>query len=110
MNGYVALGIAVVAEVIATASLKASEGFTNPIPSAIVIAGYACAFYFLSLTLKTIPVGLAYALWSGIGIVLISVIGWWFFHQRLDWMTVSGMALIVMGIVVINMSPAAAVH
>jgi small multidrug resistance pump len=110
MNGYVALGIAVVAEVIATASLKASEGFTNPIPSAIVIAGYGCAFYFLSLTLKTIPVGLAYALWSGIGIVLIAAIGWLFFDQRLDWMTVAGMALIVTGIVVINLSPAAAVH
>jgi len=81
---YLYLSIAIVAEVIGTSALKASEGFTRLGPSLITILGYAAAFYFLSLTLKTIPVGIAYAIWSGVGIVLISLIGYALFRQTLD--------------------------
>ena len=70
------LAIAIVSEVIATSALKAAEGFTQLVPSIVVMVGYAAAFYFLSLTLRTLPIGIAYAAWSGIGIVLVSLIGW----------------------------------
>jgi small multidrug resistance pump len=100
---FVYLGIAIVAEVIATSALKASDGFTRPLATVITTAGYATAFYFLSLTLKTIPVGIAYAIWSGVGIVLISVIGFVWFRQSLDLPAVIGLTLIVAGVVVINM-------
>jgi small multidrug resistance pump len=107
---WVYLLIAVSAEVGATAALKASEGFTVLAPSAIVVAGYSVAFYFLSLTLNQIPVGIAYALWSGIGIVLISIIGWFFLGQRLDVPAMLGIALIVAGVAVINLFSKAAAH
>lgn len=81
---YTYLGIAIVAEVVATSALKASEGFTRPMPSLITAVGYALAFYCLSHTLKSIPTGVAYALWSGVGIVLISAVGWLWLGQRLD--------------------------
>lgn len=84
MQAYMALGLAIVAEVIATSALKASEGFTRPGPSAIVVLGYGLAFYCLSLTLKTVPVGVAYAVWSGLGIVLITVAGYVLYRQRID--------------------------
>ncbi len=100
---YLYLGIAIVAEVIATSALKASEGFTRLGPAVITTIGYAAAFYFLSLTLKSIPVGIAYAIWSGIGIVLISVIGLFLFRQTLDLPAVIGIALIVAGVAVINL-------
>lgn len=77
--GYLFLAIAIVAEVIATSALKASEGFSDPAPSAVVVLGYGTAFYFLSLVLKTIPVGVAYAIWSGMGIVLITLVAALFF-------------------------------
>lgn len=99
---FVYLGIAIVAEVIATSALKASDGFTRPLATVVTTAGYATAFYFLSLTLKTIPMGLAYAIWSGVGIVLISLIGFIWFRQSLDLPAVIGLALIVAGVVVIN--------
>ena len=76
MNHWVYLITAIVSEVIATSALKASTGFTKPLPSVVVVIGYLVSFYFLSLTLKTIPVGIAYAIWSGVGVVLISVVAW----------------------------------
>ena len=94
MQAYMALGLAIVAEVIATSALKASEGFTRPGPSAIVVLGYGLAFYCLSLTLKTVPVGVAYAVWSGLGIVLITVAGYVLYRQRIDAAALIGMALI----------------
>ena len=100
--GYLYLAIAIIAEVIATSALKASEGFSKLIPSVIVIVGYAVAFYCLSLVLKTIPVGVAYAVWSGLGIVLISLIGLVVFGQKLDLAAIIGLLLIVSGVVVIN--------
>lgn len=107
---YLYLVIAVVAEVTGTAALKSSEGFTNPIPSIVVVVGYSVAFYFLSLVLKTIPVGIAYAVWSGAGIVLISVVGLAVFGQKLDLPALVGMALIVSGIVVINLFSSSVQH
>jgi len=100
---YLYLSIAIVAEVIGTSALKASEGFTRLGPSLITILGYAAAFYFLSLTLKTIPVGIAYAIWSGVGIVLISLLGYALFRQTLDLPAIVGMALIIAGVAVINL-------
>ena len=96
------LGTAIVAKVIATSVLKAAEGFTRLIPSLVVLAGYATAFYFLSLTLRTLPLGIAYAIWSAIGIALVSVIGWLFYRQSLDAPAIIGIGLIVAGVVVIN--------
>jgi len=96
--------------VAATSSLKASEGFTRLIPSAIVVIGYGVAFYFLSLALKTIPVGIAYAIWAGFGIVLIALIGWLVLGQKLDMPAVIGMALIIAGVAVINIFSRTSVH
>jgi len=100
--GYLYLSIAILAEVIATSALKVSEEFTKLGPSVVVIIGYGIAFYFLSLVLKTIPVGIAYAIWSGIGIVLIAVAGAIFFKQIPDTPALIGMGLIILGVVVIN--------
>jgi len=99
---FVYLAIAILAEVIGTSALKASNGFTAWLPSVIVVAGYSVSFYFLSLALRTIPVGVAYAIWSGIGIVLISAIGWVFFRQRLDTAAIVGIGLIIAGVGVIR--------
>jgi small multidrug resistance pump len=96
------LGTAIVAEIIATSALKATDGFTRLIPSLVVLAGYATGFYFLSLTLRTIPLGIAYAVWSAVGIALISVIGWVLYKQSLDAPAIIGLGLIVAGVVVIN--------
>jgi small multidrug resistance pump len=105
------LSIAIVSEVIATSALKAANGFTRLGPSLLVVLGYALAFYFLSLTLRTIPIGVAYAVWSGVGIVLVAIIGWLLYGQKLDVAAIVGMALIIVGIVVLNvfskMSPRA---
>jgi len=96
------LSIAIVAEVVATSALRASDGFTRTLPVLAVVVGYGTAFYFLALTLRTIPVGVAYAVWSGVGIVLISLVGWFVFDQKLDAPALGGMALIVVGVVVLN--------
>ena len=96
------LGIAIVAEVIATSALKSADGFTRLVPSIVVLTGYVIAFYFLSLTLKTVPVGLAYAIWAGVGMVLIALIGWLVLGQPLDMPALIGIALIIAGVVVIN--------
>ena len=103
MNAYLTLAIAIVAEVTATSSLKASEGFTRLGPSILVVIGYGITFYFLSLTLKSMSVGIAYAIWSGIGIVLISSVGWLLFGQKLDLPALIGMALIIAGCLLINL-------
>ncbi len=107
---WICLLIAIFGEVVGTAALKAAHGFTVLIPSIIVVAGYRTAFYFLSLTLNTIPVGISYALWSGIGIVLISAIGWYFFNQSLDLPAISGLALIIAGVAVINLLSKSTAH
>lgn len=102
MNKWIALGIAIVAETVATSAMKASEGFTKLVPSIIVLIGYGVAFYFLSQTLKSIPVGIAYAIWSGVGIVLISLAGWLLFGQKLDAPALIGITLIISGVAVMN--------
>lgn len=99
--GY--LGIAILAEVIATSSLKASDSFQRLLPSIVVIVGYCVAFYFLSLTLKTMSVGIAYALWSGIGVVLIVIASYFLYQQTLDMAGVIGIGLIVAGVIVLNL-------
>jgi small multidrug resistance pump len=99
---YLYLAIAIVSEVIGTAALKASNEFTNLVPSLIVVAGYASAFYFLTLTLRTIPVGIAYAIWAGAGIVLICLVSWILYKQSLDAPAMLGIALIAAGVVLIN--------
>jgi small multidrug resistance pump len=100
---YLYLSIAIVAEVIATSSLKASDGFTRLGPSLFVVGGYAVASYFLSLTLRSMPVGIAYAIWCGAGIVLVALIGWLALGQKLDLPALAGMALIIAGVAVINL-------
>lgn len=110
MSPYVHLAIAIVSEVLATSLLKASDGFSRLWPSTGTIVGYLTAFYFLSLTLKTIPTGVAYAIWSGVGIVLISIIGWAVFKQRLDLPALFGIALIGAGVIIINVFSKSVAH
>lgn len=97
---YLYLAIAIIAEVIGTSCLKLSDGFTRPLPAAVTIIGYGLAFYFLALTLRTVPTGVAYAIWSGAGIMLIALVAWAFQGQRLDWPALAGMGLIVAGVAV----------
>ena len=98
---YLYLAIAIIAEVAATSALKASEEFTRLYPSIIVVVGYGIAFYFMTLVLRTIPVGITYAVWSGLGIVLVTIVGALFYKQIPDIAAMMGMALIVSGVVVI---------
>jgi len=107
---YLMLAIAIVSEVVATTAMKQSEGFTRLPWSVATVIGYGVAFYFLSLTLKTIPTGVAYAIWSGVGIVLISAIAWIFQGQKLDLPAAIGMGLIVAGVVVMNVFSKVAAH
>ena len=107
---YFYLAIAIVSEVAATTALKSSEGFTRLTPSAIVLLGYGSAFYFLSLCLQHLSIGIAYAIWAGVGIVLIAVIGLIVYGERLDLPAVVGMGLIVAGVVVINGWSATQLH
>lgn len=99
---WIFLMIAIIAEVIATSALKSSEGFTKLVPSLIVITGYSIAFYFLSLTLRSMSVGVVYAIWSGLGTVLIALVAYFVFKQKLDVPAIIGLFLIVAGVVVIN--------
>lgn len=99
---YTYLGLAIIAEVVATSALKASEEFTKLIPSLVVIIGYGTAFYLLTLVLRTIPIGITYAVWSGLGIVLVTIAGIIFYRQIPDLPAMIGMALIVAGVVVIH--------
>ena len=100
---WIFLLVAIAFEVVGTSALKDTEGFTKLVPSLVAIAGYGAAFYFLSLTLKTMPVGVVYAIWSGVGVVLISLVGWVGFRQHLDAAALLGIALIVAGVAVINL-------
>lgn len=97
------LAIAIVTEVIATSALKATAGFTRVAPAIIVVLGYGVSFYCLALTLRTVPVGLTYAIWSGVGIVLISLVGFVVYRQTLDAAAIAGIALIIAGVLVINL-------
>ncbi len=110
MVQWIYLAIAIAAEVVGTSFLRASEGFTKLVPSLMVVAGYGLAFFFLSLTLEKIPVGIAYAVWSGAGVTLIAAIGWLFLGQKLDAAAILGMGLIVAGVVVLNLFSKAAAH
>ncbi len=110
MNAWLTLGIAIVAEVIGTSALKASEGFTRWLPSLVVVLGYAVAFYCLSLVLKQIPVGVAYAVWSGLGIVLITLVAFVLYGQKIDTAGLIGMGLIVAGVLVLNLFSKASAH
>ena len=107
---FITLIVAVIFETIGTTALQASQQFTKLGPSIIVVTAYAAAFYLLALTLKTMPVGIMYAIWSGSGIVLIAVIGWVVFRQTLDWPAVLGMVLILAGIVIIQVFSKSATH
>ena len=100
---YLYLLVAIVAEVIATSFLKQSSGFTRLAPSVVTIAGYAIAFFFLSLTLRSMNVGVAYAIWSGLGIVLITAIAWMFYGEKIDAAAMAGMGLIIAGVIVMNL-------
>ncbi|MDQ8038221.1 MAG: multidrug efflux SMR transporter [Pedobacter sp.] len=102
--------IAIVAEVIATSALKMSEGFSKLWPSVMVVLGYGIAFYCLSLTLRSIPVGMAYALWSGVGLLLITITSWLLFNQKLDFPALLGMALIISGVIVMNVFSKSVAH
>nr|VFK19678.1 MAG: small multidrug resistance pump [Candidatus Kentron sp. LPFa] len=108
--GYLYLGCAVLFEVIATNALNASEQFTKLVPSIIVLVGYPASFYFLSLTLRTISVGTAYAIWAGLGIFLVTLSAAYFFKQIPDLPAIIGMALIVAGVTVINMFSKMVMH
>jgi small multidrug resistance pump len=109
-SAYVLLAVAIVAEVVATSALRASEGFTRLVPSTVVVIGYCISFYLLSLTLKSIPVGIVYAVWSGAGIVLITLVAALLFKQIPDLPAVIGMSLIVAGVVVLNLFSKVSAH
>lgn len=102
MNKWLLLGAAIIAEVVGTLSLRASAGFTKLGPSLLVAAGYAAAFYLLSLTLDTIPIGIAYAVWASLGVALVAIASWILFGQKLDPAGILGIALIVAGVIVLN--------
>lgn len=107
---WIYLAIAIVAEVIGTSALKASDGFTKLYPSLVVAVSYGISFYCLSLTLRTVPVGIAYAIWSGVGVVLVSLIGWLVFNQKLDLPALLGITLIAAGVAVLNLFSKSALH
>ena len=110
MLPWLFLSVAIVAEVVGTSFLKASAGFTKPLPVVTVVLGYGLSFYFLSLTLETLPVGIAYAVWSGVGLVLITAVAWVAFGQTLDLPAVIGMGLILAGVLILNLFSTAAGH
>ena len=100
---WIYLTFAILSEVIATSSLKAADGFTRWAPSLIVVIGYSASFYFLSLTLRTVPVGVAYAIWSGVGVALVSLIGWVIYNQSLNLTAFIGITFICAGVVVLTL-------
>jgi small multidrug resistance pump len=110
MKQWAFLFLAIVSEVIATSALKSTQEFTRLLPSIIVVIGYVSAFYFLTLTLRTIPIGIAYAIWSGVGVALIALVGWLIYGQTLDMPAFVGIALIVCGVVVLNVFSKALPH
>lgn len=110
MSGYIYLAIAIAAEVIATTSMKAISGFSKPLPLILVITGYGLAFWMLTLVVRSIPVGVAYAIWAGMGIVLVSIAAAYLYGQKLDLPAILGMGLIVAGVVVIQLFSASTGH
>ena len=110
MTAYILLAIAIVAEVIATSALKATEGFSRLMPSLVVAAGYGVAFWMLSLVLKSIPVGMAYAIWSGMGIVLVTLVAMLVYGQKPDLPAILGLSLIVSGVVVLQLFSKMSAH
>jgi len=102
MSKWVYLGLAILSEVIATASLKSTEGFTKFWPSVLVLVGYSAAFYFLSLTLDTIPIGVAYAIWSGVGVAAITIVSILIFDQKIDFAALVGIFLIIVGVIILR--------
>ena len=110
MKSWLFLAVAILAEVVATSALKSSDGFTRSLPSTVVVVGYGVAFYCLSLALKSIPLGIAYAIWAGLGIVLVAAIAWIFHGQKLDAWALVGMGLIVSGVAVLNLLSKANAH
>ncbi|HEY9097171.1 MAG TPA: SMR family transporter [Hydrogenophaga sp.] len=110
MNPWITLSLAIVAEVVATSALKSSEGFTRLLPAMVVVAGYGLAIYLLSLVLRAIPVGVAYTIWSGLGVVLITLVAWVVHGQRIDLPGLLGMGLIVAGVIVLNLFSGATAH
>ena len=100
MKNWIFLFVAILSETIATSALKMSEGFTAFLPSVLVVLGYSLSFYFLSLTLRSVPIGVAYAIWSGVGLALVTLIGWLAFNQKLDAAAIIGISLIMLGVVV----------
>lgn len=110
MLGYLYLSIAIVMEVIATSSMKALDGFNKPLPLVLVVVGYAVSLFLLSIVVKTVPVGVAYAIWSGLGIVLVSIVALIIYQQQLDLPAIIGMSLIVAGVVVMQLFSKTAGH
>lgn len=110
MSGYFYLSVAIAAEVIATTSMKALDGLNKPLPLVLVVVGYALSFWMLSLVVKSIPVGIAYAVWAGLGIVLVSIAATFLYQQRLDLPALFGMGLIVAGVVVIQLFSHSTAH
>lgn len=110
MHPYLALLIAIIFETIATSSLKKSEQFSQLTPSIITILGYAGAFYFLSIVLKTVPVGIAYAIWSAVGMILITIVGIIFFQQKPDLPAILGLSLIIAGVIVLQVFSKMTIH
>ena len=110
MNHWLALSIAIVAEVIATSTMKSTNEFTRLWPSLVVVIGYGTGFYFMAISMRVLPVGIMYAIWAGMGIVLVSVIGWVIYKQVLDMPAIIGIALIIAGVIVINVFSKAIIH
>jgi small multidrug resistance pump len=110
MLNYVYLLIAVTFEVIGTSLLKATDGFTRPVPTVITLGAYATSFYVMALTLRTIPVGIAYAIWAGLGVVLIIAIAWVVYRQELDGPAILGSALILAGVLIVNLFSKTVTH
>ena len=110
MKNFLILFLAILSEVIATTALKFSEGFTKPIPGMIVVVGYGLSFYLLSISLKVFPIGIAYAIWSGVGIVLTVIAGMLIWREPLNWARVIGIGLILLGILMINLLSTPAAH
>lgn len=107
---YLLLAAAIVAEVIATSALARTDGFTQLWPSVLAVVGYGVAFFLLSLVTRTVPVGIVYAVWSGAGIVLVALAGWLLFGQKLDWPALVGLALIIAGVLIINLMSKSVSH
>ena len=110
MKDFAILFFAILSEVIATTSLKFSEGFTKPVPSAIVVTGYGLSFYLLSLSLKVFPIGVTYAIWSGVGLILTVIAGILLWHETLDWTRILGIIFIILGILIINLFSGVPTH